>query len=69
MGRNHNPGPLREVTGWREVDGRDWEVLSCGHLAPPAESLMTGLGHTTRRCKKCKAGKPPELPALEANDD
>ena len=57
-----------EIGNWEHVrhsEGGWEEVLECGHCQMPVHDLIGETNAVRRRCAKCKAGKPPNVPLVE----
>lgn len=63
-------GPLRKIVGWVDVPlgvfyGKQQTVkrqlLECGHTKPEGRDIFGPTNADKRRCRKCKAGAPPDV--------
>ena len=54
-------GPLRKIVRW--VDGHTFkhQLLECGHTKREGRDIFGPTNADRRRCRKCKAGLPPDV--------
>lgn len=59
--------PLRKIVGWAvlPLEGThteiEHEVYECGHVGLQKQDIYGHTNAMSRRCAKCRLGKPPRL--------